>query len=236
VRKTIRNDTRRTYPRRRQEELPGEQRRHAVHRSRRAQDSPGGQTTMTFSASVAATAFFLATCAGCATTSTLGPLPSDGSQKIAAEAAEVLIDGVTFTRATGREVAGLCWSDRATDRLASVVQVDVGGQAEVGLALPLDARSTRIVSCTWHTHSWDPDVIPGPSKSDLRSSAYPLVSGIAHFVLDRQGIWHYAHGRIIEMCPWNSAGSNFDPTRCRSGFASPADSYPEVVRSYGQRD
>ncbi len=187
-------------------------------------------------ARAAAAILSVATCAGCATTSTLGPFPSAGSKKVVQYAADVLIEGVNYTRASGREVAGLCWNDKATDRLASVVQADVGDQEEVGLALPMDPRGTRDVSCTWHTHPWDSNVVPGPSKNDLRSSAHPLASGIAHFVLDRHGIWQYAQGRVIEMCPWNSAGTNFDPTRCRSGFDSPTNSYSRVVRFYGRRD
>jgi hypothetical protein len=187
-------------------------------------------------AGAAAAILSIATCAGCATTSTFGPFPSGGSEKVVQFAADVLIDGVNYTRASGREVAGLCWNDPVTNRLASVVQADVGGQEEVGLTLPLDPRGSRNVSCTWHTHTWDSNVVPGPSKNDLRNSAYPLASGIAHFVLDRQGIWQYAQGRVIEMCTWNSAGTNFDPTRCHSGFANPTNRYSRVVRFYGRRD
>jgi len=155
---------------------------------------------------------------------------------VAQHAADVLIDGVNYTRESGREVAGWCWSDKATDKLDSLEPVGVGGYEAVGVALPLDPEGTRYVSCTWHTHSWDPDVVPGPSKADLGNSLQPGVRGITHFVVDRQGIWRYAQGRVIVMCPWNSAGTNFDSTRCRSGAGGPKNQYVRVSRYYGQRN
>ncbi len=151
-------------------------------------------------------------------------------------AADLLIDGVNYTRGSSREVAGWCWNDKTTDRLASVVQTGVGGYEGIEVALPLDPESTRYISCTWHTHPWESYVVPGPSKQDLRNSAHPWVSGIPHFVLDRHGIWQYSQGRVIEMCPWNNAGTNLDPTRCHSGADSPTNTYSRVVRFYGRRD
>lgn len=176
-----------------------------------------------------------AMCAGCATTSSLGFLPWGGSEKVAQHAADVLIDGVNYTRESGREVAGWCWSDRATDQLDSLETVGVGGYEGVGVALPLDPEGTRYVSCTWHTHSWEPDVVPGPSKGDLRNSMHPGVSGISHFVVDRRGIWRYAQGRVVLMCPWNSAGTNFDARGCRSGVGGPSKGSVRVSRFYGSR-
>lgn len=174
--------------------------------------------------------------AGCATTSTPGFFPFGGSEKVAQHAADVLIEGVNYTRASGREVVGWCWSDKSTHGLESVEPVGVGGYEGVGITLPLDPEGTRYVSCTWHTHSWDADVVPGPSKSDLRSSMHPGVRGITHFVLDRHGIWRYAQGQVIVMCPWNSAGTNFDATRCRSGVGTATNTRTRVVRYYGRRD
>jgi hypothetical protein len=179
---------------------------------------------------------FIGMCTGCATMSEFGLFPSGGSEKVVQHAADVLIDGVNYTRASGREVAGWCWSDKATDRLESVEPVGVGGYDGVGVELPLDPEGTRYVSCTWHTHSWDSDVVPGPSRGDLRNSMHPGVSGIAHFVLDRHGIWRYAQGRVIVMCPWNSAGTNFDAKRCRSELGTPTNVQTRVVRYYGRRN
>lgn len=218
-------------------EVPnGEKQRDLQNGCRRAQNNPGEKPMIKMRAGAAPAILSIAMCAGCAATSTLGPFPSGGAEKVVQQAADVLIDGVNYTRESGREVAGWCWNDKATDRLASVVQAGAGGYEEVGIALPLDPRGTGYVSCTWHTHAWDANVVPGPSKNDLRNSSLPWVSGITHFVLDGHGIWQYAQGRVIEMCPWNSAGTNFDPTRCRSGFDSPTNSYSRVVRFYSRRD
>jgi hypothetical protein len=157
-----------------------------------------------------------AMCAGCATTSSLGFLPWGGSEKVAQHAADVLIDGVNYTRESGREVAGWCWSDRATGKLAYVAQDRVGEYEGVEVGLPRDRRGTAYVSCSWHTHPWGPHVAPGPSKRDLRNSMLPWVSEIPHFVLDQQGIWQYANGRVVEMCPWSRDGASLDTAGCRS--------------------
>jgi hypothetical protein len=173
---------------------------------------------------------------GCATNAALAPLPAGRSEKVVQHAADVLIDGVRFTRAQGREVAGWCWNDKATKQLASVVPAGVGDDGGVGVTLPTDARGAHSVSCSWHTHPWGPQVVPGPSRQDLRNSTLPWVRGISHFVLDQYGIWQYADGRVIESCPWNRAGTNFDPTRCRTRFKTPAASDVRVTRFYGRRD
>lgn len=172
-------------------------------------------------------------CAGCATNSSLAPFPAHGSEKIVQHAADVLIDGVRDTRASMREVAGWCWSDKATATLAYVVRAGVGDYGTVGVVLPTDPRGTYSVSCSWHTHPWGSQVVPGPSRQDLRNSALPWVNGISHFVLDQHGIWQYENGRTIQMCPWNSDGTNFDPTRCRTRFDSPSKTQVRVSRSYG---
>lgn len=178
-----------------------------------------------------------ALCSGCVSNSSLAPSSAAGSETVMSHAADVLIDGVNYTRGSSREVAGWCWNDRTTDRLASVVQTGIGGYDGIEVALPLDPASTRYVSCTWHTHAWESNVVPGPSRTDLSNSAHPGVSGIAHFVLDRHGIWQYSQGRVIEMCPWNDAGTNVDRTRCRSESERPTNNtYTRVTRYYGRRD
>jgi hypothetical protein len=157
-----------------------------------------------------------ALCAGCAGQRPLTPFPNNGADKVAPNIADVLIRAVNDTRASGREVAGWCWNDSRTGRLARVVRAGYGDNAGVGVALPLGRRGDYELSCSWHTHAWGRDVVPGPSKRDLLNSSLPQVIGIHHFVVDRQGIWHYGGGRVLQMCPWNSAGTNFDAARCRS--------------------
>jgi hypothetical protein len=184
---------------------------------------------------LAAAAFLsVAMCAGCGTGPTFAPFPGRGSEKVVQHAADELIRGVSYTRASSREVAGWCWNDKATDKLADVAQAGVGDDEGVGVTLPSDPRGSRYVSCSWHTHPWGSHVAPGPSSRDLLNSMHPWVSGIPHFVLDQHGIWQYAHGRVIEMCPWNNAGTNFDATRCRTGFQGPANAQPRVLRFYGR--
>jgi hypothetical protein len=100
--------------------------------------------------------------------------------------------------------------------LARVVRAGYGDTAGVDLSLPLGRRGNHELSCSWHTHVWGRYVVPGPSKRDLLNSSLPQVRGIHHFVVDRHGIWQYAQGRVLRMCPWNSAGTNFDAARCRA--------------------
>jgi hypothetical protein len=178
----------------------------------------------------------MALCAGCATTSGLGPIPEHGSGKIVQHAADVLVDGVRDTRANGREVAGWCWTDRQTGRLASLEQVGVGDDLGVRVVLPIDPGGRHDISCLWHTHPWGAHVVPGPSRRDLTNSTLPWVRGMSHFVIDQHGIWQYADGRIVEMCSWNSTATNFDPSACRTRFDRPAASAVRVSRSYGRGD
>ena len=187
-------------------------------------------------ASAGAVILCLATCVGCATKATLVPFPGHGTEKIVQHAADVLVDGVRYTRTSSREVAGWCWSDKATKKLAYVVQAGVGDDLGVGVALPIDSRGGHYISCSWHTHPWGSHVAPGPSRRDLRNSMLPWVSGISHFVLDQHGIWQYADGRMVEMCPWNSTGTNFDPTGCRTRFETQTATDVRVTRFYGRRD
>jgi hypothetical protein len=179
---------------------------------------------------------FVAMCAGCATESRFAPLAARGSGKVVQYAADVFIHGLNDTRASSREVAGWCWNDVATDELVHVVRASVGDYDGVGVSLPADPGGTRYVSCSWHTHPWGSRVAPGPSNQDLLNSTHPRVSDITHFVVDQHGIWGYARGRMTEMCPWNAAGTNFDPTRCRSGFRAPTDTDTRITRFYGRRD
>jgi len=176
-----------------------------------------------------------AMCGGCATQPALAPLPAHGADKVVQHAADVLIDGVHQTRATGREVAGWCWNDRRTDKLAYVAQAGLGDYEGVGVAVPVDPRGSEYVSCVWHTHPWGRHVAAGPSRQDLRSSTLPGSSDISHFVLDQHGIWQYRGGRITAMCPWNSAGTNFDAAECRTRVDSPNRTDVQVVRYYGKR-
>lgn len=155
-------------------------------------------------------------CVGCATQRALTPFPADGPDKVTQPVADILIRAVNDTRATRREVAGWCWSDARTGQLTRVVRAGLGDDTNVGLALPVGRRGNQELSCSWHTHLWGRRVIPGPSKQDLRNSRLPQVSDIHHFVIDRHGIWHYADGRVLSMCPWNSAGTNFDAGQCRT--------------------
>lgn len=179
--------------------------------------------------------FLGALCAGCATQSALTPFPAQGSDKIVQHAADVLIDGVRQTRVSGREVAGWCWNDRRTERLAYVAQAGLGDYEGVGVTVPVDPRGSEYVSCVWHTHPWGPHVAAGPSRQDLRSSMLPGANAISHFVLDQHGIWQYRGGRIMAMCPWNSAGTNFDSAECRTRVDSPSTAEVQVVRYYGKR-
>lgn len=156
-----------------------------------------------------------ALCAGCAPQRTLTPLPADGPGMVTQPVADILIRAVNDTRATRREVAGWCLSDARTGQLTRVVRAGLGDDNNVGLALPVGRRGNHELSCSWHTHLWGRRVVPGPSKQDLRNSRLPQVSDIHHFVIDRHGIWHYADGRVLSMCPWNEAGTNFDSARCR---------------------
>jgi len=178
----------------------------------------------------------LALCAGCTTEPTLAPADTPGSEGLVRHAADVLIEGVAYTRLSSREVAGWCWSDKATGKVAYVTQALVGEYEGVGVTVPNDRGGARSVSCSWHTHPWGAHVAPGPSKQDLRNSMLPWVSGMVHFVLDQHGIWQYANGRVIEMCPWNSTGTSFELSRCRSGFQTPAIAHLRVERFYGRRD
>ena len=157
-----------------------------------------------------------AICAGCATQSALTPFPAQGADKVVQHAADVLIGGVIDTRVSGREVAGWCWNDKNTGQLARVVRAEVGNTTGVGVALPIGQRGDYDLSCSWHTHPWGSRVVPGPSRRDLSNSRLGWVADINHFVLDRYGIWQYADGRVVVMCPWNSEGTNFDAARCHS--------------------
>ena len=178
----------------------------------------------------------VAICAGCATSAKLDPFPAGGSETLVQHAADVLVEGVRYTRANSREVAGWCWNDKTTDKLAYVATAGVGDDGRVGVALPTDRRGTYAISCSWHTHPWAADVAPGPSRQDLRNSMLPWTSGISHFVIDQHGIWRYAEGRVTAMCPWNSLGTNFELTGCRTGFGGPHINEVRVSRFYGQRD
>jgi hypothetical protein len=179
---------------------------------------------------------FVALCAGCATTSPLSAGSARKSEKLLQHAADLLISGVNYTRSSSREVAGWCWSDGATKKLAHVSQTRVGEYTGVGVVLPVDSQSTRYVSCSWHTHPWGSHVAPGPSKKDLRNSMHPRVIEMMHFVLDQHGIWQYSRGQVIEMCPWNSDRTDFEMASCRPGSQSPAKTYVRVERFYGQRE
>jgi hypothetical protein len=159
--------------------------------------------------------FFAATSIGCTTMRTSPPVSNHGSAIFLQHAADVLASGVQYTRSSSREVAGWCWSDKATGRLSYVAQSGVGEYEGVGVSLPIDPRGTGFVSCSWHTHPWGSYVAPGPSKRDLQNSMLPWVSGMTHFVVDQHGIWQYTAGRVVEMCPWNSDGTTFDTARCR---------------------
>jgi len=175
-------------------------------------------------------------CAGCATERDFAPDNTPGSEGLVRHGADILIKGVAYTRASSREVAGWCWSDKATGKLVYVTQARVGEHEGVGVAVPKVRGGAASVSCSWHTHPWGPHVAAGPSRQDLQNSKLPWVSAMTHFVLDQHGVWEYANGRVIEMCPWNSAGTNVDPTDCRSGFQSPTETSSRVVRFYGRRD
>ncbi len=152
---------------------------------------------------------------GCAPQRALTPFPGGGSGLLGQGVAEVLILAVNDTRESGREVGGWCWSDARTGQLTRVVRAGVGDDVGIGIALPIGRRGAQRLSCSWHTHTWDPGAVPGPSKQDLRNSKLPQLSGINHFVLDPAGIWQYANGLVLTMCPWNGAGTNFDGSRCR---------------------
>lgn len=204
--------------------------------NRRAQDNPRRKRMSNMPAGSAAAILLVAVCAGCATESPLAPFSARGSAKVVQHAADVLIRGVSHTRASSREVAGWCWNEKATDKLAYVAQAGVGNYEGVEVALPTDPRGTHYVSCSWHTHPWGSHVAPGPSNRDLLNSTHPSVSAITHFVVDQHGIWQYARGRVLQMCPWNTAGTNVDPPGCRSGFRSPTNTYSRVIRFYGRRD
>jgi hypothetical protein len=178
----------------------------------------------------------LALGAGCATDTTRGLAARPASAGLVGYAAEILIGSVAYTRASGREVAGWCWSDKATGRLASVTRDRVGEGDGVGVAVPSGRGRSTAVSCSWHTHPWGPQVAPGPSEQDLRNSLLPWVSGMVHFVLDQHGIWQYSNGRVIEMCPWDRDGTGLDKAGCRSGPHGPTNTNTRVVRFYGRRD
>jgi outer membrane murein-binding lipoprotein Lpp len=154
--------------------------------------------------------------AGCAAQRALTPLPASGPDMVTQDVAALFIRAVNDTRASNREVAGWCWSDARTGRLWRVVRAGYGDDAGVGLALPLGRRGDHELSCSWHTHLWGRRVVPGPSRRDLLNSSLPQLRDIHHFVVDRHGIWHYADGRVLSMCPWNGAGTNFDAAACRS--------------------
>jgi hypothetical protein len=152
---------------------------------------------------------------GCATQRALSPFPAAGPDAVGQGVADVLILAVNRTRASGRELGGWCWSDARTGELTQVVRGNVGDESGVGLMMPMGRRGDLRLSCSWHTHAWDPRAVPGPSRQDLRNSELPQLSDINHFVLDRQGIWKYARGEVLAVCPWNARGSNFDAARCR---------------------
>jgi hypothetical protein len=185
---------------------------------------------------VIATIGSLASCAGCATDPTFAPSNNLGSENLVQHAADLLINGVAYTRASTREVAGWCWNDKATDKLAFVDHARVGEHQGVGVTLPGNQGRTVYVSCSWHTHPWGPHVAPGPSKQDLQNSMLPWVRDMMHFVLDQHGIWQYANGRVIEMCPWSRRRTDFDTARCRAGSQNPKGTYMRVERFYGRRD
>ena len=153
---------------------------------------------------------------GCAAKPTSDSTPAHERGMLVQHATDVLIDGVSYTRSNSREVAGWCWNDKQTEKLAYAAQAQVGAYEGVEVALPTAAKGTTYVSCSWHTHPWGSHVVPGPSKQDLNNSTHPSVRGITHFVVDQHGIWQYKQGRVIEMCPWNNAETNFDAARCRS--------------------
>jgi hypothetical protein len=153
---------------------------------------------------------------GCAASRPLAPFPAGGSGPVSSGVADALILAVNQTRANGREVGGWCWSDARTGELTGVVRGGIGDEVGIGIELPVGGRGDQRLSCSWHTHAWDPRAIPGPSRRDLANSRLPQLRGMPHFVLDRQGIWQYADGRVLVMCPWNGAGTNFDAGRCRS--------------------
>jgi hypothetical protein len=157
----------------------------------------------------------LAICAGCAT-DPFASAKKPRSESLVRHAADVLINGATYTRKSSREVAGWCWNDATTGRLAYVAQTGIGEYEGIGLTVPTDRGGASHLSCSWHTHPWGSRIAPGPSKQDLRNSTLPWVSGMTHFVLDQHGIWQYANGRVIEMCPWNSHGTGFDTAHCQS--------------------
>lgn len=153
---------------------------------------------------------------GCATQRALTPFPAAGADKVSQPVADILIRAVNDTRVSGREVAGWCWSDARTGALTQVVRASTGTSDNVGLALPLGRRGHHKLSCSWHTHLWGRRVVPGPSRRDLLNSRLPQLRDIHHFVIDRHGIWHYADGQVLSMCPWNAAGTNFHAAGCRS--------------------
>jgi hypothetical protein len=159
--------------------------------------------------------FAAAALAGCATHGAFAPSAKGGSQHFVRHAADVLANGVNYTRSSSREVAGWCWNDKATGRLAYVSQAHVGEYEGVGVTLRGDPGGANYVSCSWHTHPWGRHVAPGPSRQDLRNSMLPWTSGITHFVVDQHGIWQYGQGRVVEMCPWNGNGTGFEMARCR---------------------
>jgi len=144
------------------------------------------------------------------------PIPAQGSGKLVQHAADVLIDSANYTRASSREVAGWCWNDIPTGKLAYLVRANVGDPEGVAMALSTGRKGARYISCSWHTHPWSSHVVPGPSKRDLLISTFPPADDITHYVIDQHGIWRYARGHVTEMCPWNSSGDNFDRARCRS--------------------
>jgi hypothetical protein len=206
-------------------------------RSPRRRQHNQGRKPMTYTpAGACCLVIYAALCGGCATSPTLAPFPANGSELIDQHAAEVLIEGVRHTRASGREVAGFCWNDKTTDTLAYTQRSGAGDDLGVGVALSTDTRGRHYVSCTWHTHPWTADAVPGPSRQDLRNSMLPWTSGMSHFVIDQQGIWRYADGKVIAMCPWNSLGTNFEPRGCRTGFGGPNIAEVRVSRYYGRRD
>jgi hypothetical protein len=174
--------------------------------------------------------------AGCATVPRFAPTNTLEPESFVQHAADLLINGVAYTRANTREVAGWCWSDKETGKLVYVGQAGVGEYQGVGVTVPTEQAGSSYVSCSWHTHPWGPHVAPGPSGQDLRNSMLPQVSGMAHFVLDQHGIWKYANGRVTEMCPWNRTGTGFDTASCRAGSHKPTTTSIRVERFYGRRN
>lgn len=81
---------------------------------------------------------------------------------------------------------------------------------------------------------------PLPDCSALGSpanrSSLLRVNDMMHFALGQQGIWQYANGRLIEMCPWNRHGTNFDTASCRSRANYATTTYTRVERFYSRRD